>query len=270
LFKLKKKDVQKVKTTITFLAMLALLAGPVSAAEQTVTILGDAEYTPYIFKDGGENKGLYVEILEAASARMEGYKIEFLMLPWRRALTDIENGDALAITPPYKRLEARPWIDPYSEPFSTESVVVVCNKNTADTLQGASYPKGYAGKVFGMNTSFEIGGDEFQAMAKSGAITLKYSKTTETLVKKLNAGRLDCYINDSGAIKASVKSEGIDRSNIVEMATVSTEPVYVGFSKVGWSKYPYAADFMEKLNTAIKALRDSGEIDTIAKNYFAK
>ena len=100
-----------------------------AATGQTVTILTDESYPPYSFVDNGQLKGIYIEIVnEAAKLLAPHYKVEIVAHPWKRALHEIKKGTVLAILPPYKHLEKRSYIWPYSVPLMKENIVAFCQK----------------------------------------------------------------------------------------------------------------------------------------------
>ncbi|WP_187170486.1 substrate-binding periplasmic protein [Salidesulfovibrio onnuriiensis] len=243
-----------------FMAMSALAA-------QKVTIVGDSDYPPYSFDNNGKMDGIYVRILQKIFPQMTDYDVEFKLIPWKRGLALVEKGEALGIVPPYYRPEKRPWIKPYSDPIIKEEVAVFCNKKVLDKPR-TKFPEDYYGLLFGNNMGFAAGGKDFTDAVATGKIKMEETKGTDKNLQKLASGRVDCYINDKQAILWSLKQLAADGKlmgnpdDVVESQIISGEEGYIGFS----AKLD-AADFAAKFNALLKAMKDSGEVDAIIKEF---
>lgn len=252
---------------VVLAAMVMSLVFAVSAvAAQKVVIVGDSEYPPYSFDNGGKMDGIYVRILQKIFPQMEGYDVEFKLVPWKRGLALVEKGEVLGIVPPYYRPEKRPWLKPYSDPIIKEEVAVFCNKKVMGKPR-ANFPADYYGLTFANNTGFASGGKVFLEAVESGKIKMEESKSTDTNLKKLASGRVDCYINDKQAILWTLKQlasqGGVDAGAVVESQIISGEEGYIGFS----SKRTEAADFAAKFNKLLEKMKASGEVDAIVKEF---
>ena len=101
---------------------LWLQAAAVSAA-QKIVLYGDDDYAPYSYVEGGQFKGMYVEILKKAAQKLAPeYEVELQPRPWTRALAELQKGYAFALFPPGMKNE-RAYIKPYSVPLDRKSVV---------------------------------------------------------------------------------------------------------------------------------------------------
>ncbi len=253
-----------VLSVAAFFIMASVLT--VSAA-QKVVIVGDADYAPYTFMNGGKMDGIYVQILQKIFPQMDGYDIEFKLIPWKRGLALLEKGTAFGIVPPYYRPDQRPWMKPYSAPILKEEVAVFCN-NKAMNKPRNTFPEDYYGLTFGNNLGYASGGKKFMDAAAAGKITLDESKGTESNIKKLATGRVDCYINDKQAVNWTIKqleSSGNLKgkaSDIKESMVIGGEDAFIGFSdKVD------AADFVKKFNALLETMKSSGELEKIVNSF---
>ena len=69
-----------------------------SLSKQEVLVYGDINYPPYSFEDEGQPKGIYVDILRSAFAKMRDYDVTIKMIPWKRGLEYIKKGCFRRIT----------------------------------------------------------------------------------------------------------------------------------------------------------------------------
>ncbi|WP_346790592.1 substrate-binding periplasmic protein [Chromobacterium indicum] len=237
-----------------------------AAAPQTVTILTDNGYPPYSYEAAGQARGIYNDILRAASSRLRGYRIELHPVPWKRGLAELEAGRALALSPPYYRPGERPFMRPYSLPMLREKVVVYCRVPVMKQPRPA-WPNDYLGLRFGNNAGFRPGGNAFWALVDLGRIELEEAPDVRTNLLKLIRGHLDCYQNDKLAIDmelAKLQRQGLYRDGqLAEAATVSEEQGYVGFTDRDDGRFPYKQDFIRELNQALAGMKRDGTVDRI-------
>jgi polar amino acid transport system substrate-binding protein len=260
------------------LAAIFIFVPPYSGLCQTdidVTVFCDDNYPPYSYEVAGEAEGIYVEILKNAFSLMEGYNIIIEPVPWKRGLRYLEKGYAFAIFPPYYRPKTRPYMWPYSEPILKEEVVVICRKETLEQIQADKWPEGYYGLKIGNNAGFELGGERFLSAVKDGKIILEEARGNRINILKLGLGRIDCYINDRLSIlwelkemkKIGLYDEGGKHSKLSEAAVISLENGYLGFSNTNNSEFYFKDDFVNKFNTIIVEMKESGEIEGILDKF---
>lgn len=224
--------------------------------------------------EAGEPAGIYTEILAKAFERVEGYNVELRGYPWKRLMKLIEEGQVLGAYPPYFKPKERPWMSPYSEPILTERVVAYCNKNSTRVIEIESldsWPESFYGLRIGNNSGFETPGPAFFEASRQGLIEVHEGSTLQN-IKLLLLNRIDCYVNGELSIQHSFKSL-VDKGMMVEESkalfkafTIRENDGFIGYAQNAMS-YFYKADFVEKVDEAIKAMKTSGEIDSILKCY---
>jgi polar amino acid transport system substrate-binding protein len=262
--------------------ILGVLAGLAAAACRAagpapipVTVYADAGYPPYSFVEAGEAVGIYADIMRRAFARMPNYVVTIIPVPWKRGLALLEQGQAVALYPPYRRSQERPWMTPYSEPVLEETVVVICRDEILAKPR-PRWPDDYAGLVIGSNSGFLGMGERFRAAVKQGALTYDDAGTSQQNIQKLVSGRIDCYVNDRRAILWAYHRQQDERKVmpgdhpgiLVEGAVISKEYGYLGFTSKDEGRFPFKQDFLKEFNTVICSMRASGEIGRIAAEYF--
>ncbi len=243
--------------------MLALESG---RAAEHVILYGDDDYAPYSFVEDGQFKGMYVDMLKLAARRLAPhYTIELLPRPWKRGLSDLEHGSSFGLFPPGLKKE-RTYIQPYSVPLYRETVVLFCNDEVMKTPRRI-FPDDFAGLTVGVNAGFLLS-ERLAGAARSGTVTLQPAKGNETNLKKLAIKRIDCYASDRAAALYSAKRLRIDTGQAIalhEAVELSREDTYIGYSVA--NNPPYKAAFIEEMNAAINAIRQSGEAARIEASY---
>lgn len=235
---------------------------------EKVVLYGDDDYAPYSYVENGQLKGVYVDILKKAIELMPAnYQVELQPRPWKRGLAELASGAALGLFPPYMRKE-RPFIQPYSTAIFHETVVLFCNEDVMKK-ERKNFPADFAGLSVGINLGFSLS-DKLTAAATAGTITLAEAKGNDLNLKKLAAKRIDCYANDRGSIVYTAKKlrgdPGLANFKLLEATELGGEDAFIGYSLN--SKVAYKADFIEKMNTALEAVKKNGAVSKITDSYF--
>jgi polar amino acid transport system substrate-binding protein len=262
--------------TARSLLILTLLCASAQAADIPVTIYADAGYPPYAYEKDGKPAGLYYEIVRAAVSHLHGYKVEIQPVPWKRGMALLRTGTGFALYPPYMNTKDEPWTWPYSLPLYEEKVVAVCRKDVLDAKPRKRWPEDFYGLTIGNNAGFIVGGEAFDKAARAGLLRMEEGKDSETNIIKLGLGRIDCYINDRVSIQWTLnqlKAEGRYKEDgkhaeLVEAAQIAVKQGFLGYTSRDNGRFTYKADFVRQFDNAIAQMKRSGEIDTIARNFF--
>ena len=231
------------------------IAGP----KQQVVVYGDSGYPPYSYLENNVPKGVYVDILQRAFSKMTDYEVTIKMKPWKRGINSVKNGSVIALFPPYYSDERTLWMS-FSEPIIEEQVVVF---GKAEKLAGKTkWPDDFYNSIFGMNRGFNptsMAGYRFASAIQAGLIGLEEANNNEMNLKKLSAGRIDFYLNDT--FIDTGKFPAVERGIVVK-----NNFGYLGFTRK-YEGYPYITDFKTQFNTVIKQMKEAKEIDKILEIY---
>jgi len=239
--------------------VLGALAGSAQAAD--ILLVQDEAYPPYMSTEAGEPTGIWADVVMEAGKRMGGMTFKLEAVPWSRAVGLVEQGRAHGLVGTYHKPEARPWIATYSEPAMTEQVSVYCHPGVA--MADWTYPDDYRGLTFGNNTGFRTPGAKFFEMVEAGDIKLQEAPSTEQNLKKVSAGRVDCYVQERLSAEIAINSGGID--NVERVTDASAEQSFIGYTET-WTG-PEAEAFIAAMDKAIKEMKADGTIDTIVEKY---
>ena len=236
-------------------------------------LIGDDNYPPYSYLDGDEVDGIYVRILEHAFKDLPDFSLKIRLVPWKRGLLLVQQGDVAGIFPPYYRPAERPFMQPYSEPILFEQVAVFCR---SDLLSDARprWPVDYFGLRIANNRGFLTPGKAFFEAVQRREIELNEVSSAQNGLKMLIQRRVDCYVNDVQAVRwelSQMEKEGLYRPArlaILQGAQASGEWGYVGFTNKDEGRFPYKAELIPQLNQVIRRMKADGRIRTIVESYF--
>ncbi len=260
-----------IASIILFCFMLGAYASPTEVTR--VTILVDDSYPPYSYVENGELKGVYIEIVRATAKLISAkYQIKLVAVPWRRGLVEIEEGREFAILPPYKHIEERSYMWPYSLPIMTESVVAYCNKGIRlqEYLRQAN-TKNIRPISIGINAGYLILNEELQQAVNMNHIVIQENKSTSANIMKLYLGRIDCYLNDRFSTQWEFsklhKQRDINFNNIKEALLVMSQTAHIGYTNNKNHEFYFKNDFVLRMDKALATFMLSDTYQEIINSY---
>lgn len=244
-----------------------------AAPMQEVTILADDSYPPYSFVENGKLQGMYVDIVKEAAKLLEpNYKVNVVAYPWKRALHELEEGTAFALLPPYKHIEKRPYIWPYSIPIVQEVVVAFCHKdiNLVEQIDPKAN-KSIDPLLIGINAGYLILNQELEKAEKAKKIIVRENKSTFANIMKLFFNRLDCYLNDRHStyweLSQLTKEREINFDNIKETLVVMSQTGHIGYTSTPTHNFLFKDDFTPRMDKALSSVLSSSKYQQIVNRY---
>ena len=207
------------------------------AAGGVLTMATNAEFPPYEFHDSGEIVGIDVEIARAIAEKM-GMTLEVEDIAFDSIIPEIQSGKAdigvAGMTVDEDRLQN---VD-FSDPYTTSSQVIIVQNDSE--IAG---PDDLAGKAIG---------------EEQGSTVERYSKGFEA-VQAMMQGKIDAVVIDQEPAKVFVsENEGI---KILDEA-LTVEEYAIAIKKGN-------TELVEKVNSALAELKDSGELQKIIDKYIS-
>lgn len=211
-------EVQRRILIITLLACLSL-----AARGQPLRIVSEA-WAPYIYEENGELRGLDYDAARIVLQRL-GVEAEWQLLPWKRCVVVLEQGQAEAILGIYRSEEREATIIFPSEPLSQIELVLFYSKTRPypfrrlDDLQGlkvgVSSRYWYSDRAFGESELF----------------TREPAPDHAANFGKLLRERVDLAINDRYAGRFLLERMGLGGEIDQHPRVVSRDPLYLGLRR---------------------------------------
>lgn len=235
-------------------------ASSTSAQTKEITLVAD-QWCPYNCVPGSENPGLLVEIANY-SFLQEGYKVNYIVMPWVRSILTVRNGEYDGIIGA-GRDETPDFIFPDEPLHSIEHVFFV--KNTSDwrfnglkSLQGVNLGviKNYSyGSLF---TEYIEPNQENTARLT----VLHGDDAFSRLVRLVKLDRIDVFVEESNIVTSYLID--LDAYEDIKSAGVaSKEDIYIAFSP----KKRNAKLYADILSKGFKELKSSGKLDHLLLKY---
>jgi len=259
-----------------FFLLPVLLASLCVHATVEVKIHVDDGYPPYSYREKGDVRGLYIDILNTAFTRMEGYSLIFEPVPWNRGKHLMQKGEGFGLMPTYFHAHDWPYLYPYSFPLYEETVLVICNSNVS-SAEPLKWPQDFVGKTIGNMRGYDgWGGVEFRAMIEQKAISYHEVDSADLLLMMVASGRNDCILMERLAyqyhmtrLKRSGKYKSETHHRLFQAAVAGRDYGYIGYSEPGLAtgQYPWQKEFRKALDGILYQMKKSGELEAITARY---
>jgi polar amino acid transport system substrate-binding protein len=232
-------------------------AGAESSATETKTgesttggklvMVTNAEFPPYEFHEKNEIVGIDAEIAKAIADKL-GMEIEIQDMAFDSLIPAVQTGKADFTAAGMTINEDRKKNVDFTDTYAKAAQVIIV-KEGSDIVE----PDNLEGKKIGVQTGTT--GDIYAADIKDGKIN-RYNKGMDA-VMALTQDKIDAVVIDREPAKVFVKNnQGL---KILDKAF--TEEEYAIAVKKG------NTELLEKLNGAIKDLKDSGDLQKIVDKY---
>lgn len=236
---------------MNFLILILILLLPLKLAAAEKIVIASLEIPPYVIAESPASpQGILVELIKYV-ARDANVEVDFVVLPWARALADTKMGAYDAIIPTMRNNERDAFLNFY-QPIITFEISLF-------SLKGQ--PK-YGGHLVELKNKFvarilgQSGGENFDKYIKDNNIDLfethSFKQSLETLIARRSDFALlpklvGQYIKKS--LKPSLPIEAsLDPVGLID--------IHVAFTKKRTSKH----DTYQKFNLALKKLKANGKM----------
>lgn len=241
------------------------------AKKDVITIGSDIPYPPFEYMEDGEAKGFDPAIAQAVFTDELGYDFEFKDTAFDGIIPALKNGNfrviMSAMTITEKRKKQVAFSDPYFTAYQTIAVPKNSDIDSKEALKGTTVgvQKGTTGSDAADQLKEEFGGD----------LTIKRFDTISDAFNAMINNQVDAVINDN-TVSAEYVNKNKDKVKFVEGEGVAAEegredaPPYLTLTieDYGIAFRQDDTELLEEVNTALKAIKDSGTYDEIYNEYF--
>ncbi len=225
-----------------------------SFAETLRVMLHEGSFPPYFFEETDLKTGTIRDIF-AALAEETGDTIEYVRVPFKRALHQFETGqiDIEPMTnPAYRGNSSVPGI--YSLPYTVAEEILLFNK---DDYFAVTSPEDLLGKSIGVVDGYHY--PKYSAYFEDGRIKALPFNSENKLIQLLVAKRLSQVLINKDFAQYQIKK------NLLQHDLVVGEPYHVLDMMIRF--HPSKKDAVPRFNQAIEKLVNNGTIERIYNRY---
>ena len=224
-------------------------AAETEAAGGVLVMATNAEFPPYEYHDGGEIVGIDAEIAKAIADEL-GMELEIEDIAFDSIIPEITSGKADMGLAGMTVTEDRKQSVDFTDTYAKASQKIIVKEDSA-----IASPDDLTGVIVGVQqgTTGDIYVSDLEA---DGTTVERYNKGFEA-VQALSQGKIDAVVIDGEPAKTFVaQTEGL---KILEESFTDEE--YAIAVKKG------NTELLEKINGALKTLKDNGTLDEIVAKY---
>lgn len=229
------------KPLLTLILLLPLLA--VSETKPVLVVVSEV-WPPYVTGEA-ELPGFDVEISRHILSAM-GYRMDLQLMPWRRALVNVERGEADAILDAFDNPERRQQLHYPSEPLSVSTSSLFCYRCAHDRTPSLDE---LVGVQIAVNRGYQYS-ETFDSHLGPDRVEVD---SFEQGFRLLERGRVDFYAVNERVGQYTLSQLGQTEVRALSPPIAPVEPVYLIFAaKPGYDSL--AAEF-GKLLTEFKQIQ---------------
>ena len=235
----------------------APVAAPAPApAPAKVYVVGtDAAYAPFESQnEKGEIVGFDIDVVKAVAVKA-GIEVKFVNTPWEGIFNTLTQGDrdllVSAITITDERKQTMDFSAPY---FDAKQLIAVKENSKIKTLADLKKLK------VGVQTG-TTGDEVVTKLIGKNSANIKRFESTPLALKELEAGGVDAVVADNGVVIHYVANNTGAKFRTVDDTSFTPEQYGIAVKKGN-------AELLDKINTALAAIKADGSYDKIYASYF--
>lgn len=236
------------------LLMAIVFFASTSRAENFRVMLHTGSFPPYFFQEGNPQTGTIRDIFTAITQET-GDSVEYVRVPFKRALRQFENGDIdiePMSNPAWRKDSTVPGV--YSLPFTTAESVVLFRQGKQVVVHS---PEDLLGKTIGIIQGYSY--PEYDAYFIDKRIKSNPLNNENKLIQLLLAEHLNQVLISKDFALYQIKHQQLEEQLVIG-DTYSRLDMMIRFHPAKQSAIP-------RFNKAIKKLLKNGTIDEIYDRY---
>ncbi|KOO14554.1 amino acid ABC transporter [Vibrio xuii] len=219
------------------------------------------DYPPYIVVEEGEVSGVAIELVEAVFEELE-MPISIEVLPWARALSNVQFGRADAIFTAFK--------NPTREQFADYSNQVLFTQNISLVVKAQSHIKS---DNFLTSDISEISicvvnrvsyGKQMDTLLAERHFRMVFRRNnTEECAHLVRTGRADVWVNNDFGARSIMVSEQLEGVLKILSPPIEATPSYIAFSKLR-----ERTSLRDRFDQVLRDMKDDGRYEALIDSYF--
>lgn len=230
--------------------------GEGSSEEKTYKVGIDTTYPPFEFEEGGEYTGIDIDLINAIADSQE-FAIKFEPMDFGGIIPALQANQLDVAIAGMSITDERKKVVDFSDPYFDAglSLVVSADNNDITSLEDlegktVAVKSGTTGSKFAMDNESKYG------------YTVAQFEDSPSMFQEVSNGNADVLLEDYPVIAYAIAESGLELKTAGERLTGDQYGIAVLKGE--------NADLLEKINTGLQELRDSGEYDEILNKYIAE
>ena len=228
-------------------------ASSAASGDKVLRVGTNADFAPFEFQDENgstEYQGFDMDLIRAVAKEM-GYTADIQNINFDGLIPAMESGNIDIIASGMTINDERKGQVEFSDPYYTSGLTIVVPKD--------SPIKGFA-DLKGKKIAVQIGTTSMKEAQKIEGADVKALNSSADTFMELKAGNVDAIINDMPVNDYYITKTGA--TDVVRLDEKLTSEEY------GFAMKKGNTELAEKVNAALKTLKENGEYDKIYQKWF--
>ncbi|GAB6931747.1 basic amino acid ABC transporter substrate-binding protein [Calditerricola satsumensis] len=260
-------------TLIVWLLALALVAvgcgtqqtaqtgsgGEAADGKKTLVVGMDASFAPFEYVDANNQlTGFDVDLMKAI-AKEAGFAVQFKNTSWEVLFLTLQNGETDVLISGITITDERKKTMDFSEPYF-EAAQLIAVREDANVTQFADLKD--KNLTVGVQTGSTADTIVSELLGKTSPNIKRY-ETVPNAMQALQIGDVDVVVADNAVVQNYLKNNPDAKLKTVEDEAFPKE--YYGIAVKKGNK-----ELLDKINKALKTLKENGTYDRLYEKYFGK
>lgn len=221
------------------------------------------DYPPYIVQQQEQLSGVAVELVETVFDELN-VPISIEVLPWARALSNVQFGRADAIFTAFK--------NPQREQFAYFSKEVLFTQNISLITKANSHISSYDFLVQDMSDTTICAvnrvsyGEQMDALLNGDKFELVFWRNqTKACAHLVRTGRADVWVNNEFGARSILASENMNEVLEILSPPIEATPSHIAFSKLRQNQW-----LRDRFDQKLKQMKQDGRYEALIDDYFER
>ncbi|MCG9750702.1 transporter substrate-binding domain-containing protein [Vibrio brasiliensis] len=221
------------------------------------------DYPPYIVSKEGELSGVAVELVEAVFKELN-VPISIQVLPWARALSNVQFGRADAIFTAFKNPEREQFADFSHQVLFTQNISLVARVNS--NIRSDNFLTDNLSDMTICVVNRVSYGKRIDALLAENRFKLVFKRNqTNECAHLVRTGRADVWVNNDFGARSIIASEGMEEVLDILSPPIEATPSYIAFSKLREHTW-----LRGRFDEVLQVMKQDGRYEAIIDGYFER
>ncbi|WP_208733226.1 substrate-binding periplasmic protein [Vibrio ouci] len=219
------------------------------------------DYPPYIVTEEGEVSGVAIELVEAVFEELE-VPISIEVLPWARALSNVQFGRADAIFTAFKNPTREQFADYSNQVLFTQNISLVVK--TQSNIKSDTFLTSNLSDVSICVVNRVSYGKQMDTLLAERHFRMVFRRNnTADCAHLVRTGRADVWVNNDFGARSILASEQLE-----DVLEILSPPIEATSSYIAFSKLRERDSLRDRFDQVLRDMKGDGRYEAIIDNYF--
>lgn len=221
------------------------------------------DYPPYVVEQEGELSGVAIELVGSVFDEL-GVAVSIEVLPWARALSNVQFGRSDAIFTAFKTPSREKFADYSQQVLFTQNISLVVKRGSQ--IRSADFVQSDVSDVAICAVNRVSYGPEMDALLADRRFRIIFWRNmAEDCARLVLAERADVWVNNDFGARSILASEEMEQELEILSPPIEATPSYIAFSKLRNRQ-----ELRDQFDHVLRAMKQDGRYEALIDAYFER